>query len=531
MSLKAVLIPVLVFVMLIAPMFAGMVFERPLAEKKEHEEKKDALIREIADLEGELAEVEKEKPQEKIEKVEKTERTTQKMENINIRSLPMNTKAFDAFSLEQRNAIVAQDDVKAFLSEIRSAGKARRDISGGELTIPVVFLDIIRENMFRYSKLMNRVRVRNVNGQARQTVAGTYNEAVWEEMCGALNELTFTFNQVTLDGYKVAGYVPVCNALLEDSDIALAAEIVEGISQAIGYAKDKAILYGKGASHKMPKGIVTRLAEQSQPADYPVNAPAWEDLHSTHIITLSSALTGAAFWSALTVAASNTFTKYNRGTQFWAMNSKTYALLKSKVITFTASGDIAANVFATLPVINGDIDILEFIPDGDIIGGYGDLYLWAQRSGMTIESDRSVQFIQDNTVFRGKERADGVPVIAGAFVAINIAGSSVTTSLTFAADKANNALLDSLVIGTETLSPSFDASTLTYAVTAANASDAVTATPAVSSAKVTITYKGKNVVNGGTVTYTADGVAYPLVVTVKNGNETVVYTVNVTKAA
>lgn len=500
------------------------------AEKTAHEEKKDALTREIADLESELEQVENEKPTEKPA-AEKTERKSFKMEKIEIRKLPMNTKALDAFSVEQRSAMMAQDDVKAFLADIRAAGKARRDISGGELTIPVVFLDVIRENVFRYSKLLNRVRVRNVNGQTRQTVSGTIPEAVWEEMCGAINELTFTFNQVTLDGYKVAGYVPVCNALLEDSDINLAAEIVEGLSQAIGYAKDKAILYGKGAAYKMPKGIVTRLAETSKPSDYPSTAPAWTDLHTSNIISIDSSLTGAAFWAALTVAASKAFTRYNRGTQFWAMNSKTYALLKSKVITFTASGDVAANVFATLPVINGDIDILEFIPDGDIIGGYGDLYLWAQRSGMTIESDRSVQFIQDNTVFRGKERADGTPVIAGAFVAINIAGSSVTTSMTFAADTANDALLDSLVLGSETLSPSFDPATFTYSVTAANASDAITATPAQAGAKVEIAYKGKNVVNGGTITYTADGQAHAVTVTVKNGNEVVVYTVNVTKSA
>lgn len=501
------------------------------AEKTAHEEKKDALVREIADLENELSEAEKAKPEEKIEEVKKTERTNFKMEKINIRSLPMNTKALDAYSIEQRNAMMAQDDVKAFISEVRSAGKSKRDITGGELTIPVVFLDIIRENIFRYSKLMNRVRVRNVNGQARQTVAGTYPEAVWTEMCDAINELTLTFNQVTLDGYKVAGFVPVCNALLEDSDIALASEIVEGISQAIGLAKDKAILYGKGASYSMPLGIVTRLAQTSKPAGYPATAPAWSDLHTSNVITISSSLTGAEFWSALTLAASNAYTRYSRGNQFWAMNSKTYALLKSKVITFTATGDIVANVFGTLPVISGDIDVLEFIPDGDIIGGYGDLYLWAQRAGMTIEADRSVQFLQDNTVFRGKERADGTPVIAGAFVAININGQSVTTSMTFAANNANNATLNGLVLGTETLSPSFDPAVLTYSVTASNASDAITATPTMAGAKVAISYNGANVVNGGKVTYLADGVAHPVTVTVTNGNETVVYTVNVTKAA
>ena len=408
------------------------------ADKAAHENAKDALVRKIDELENELAEEERKAPAPKTpERSENAERSIPHM-NINIRSLPMNTRAFDAIPAEQRNAILAQDDVKQFLAELRSFKGQTRAISGGELTIPVVMLDLIAENMYRYSKLLNRVRVRNVSGEARQTIAGTVPEAIWTEMCGNINELTFVFNQIVTDGYKVAGYVPVCNALLEDNDVNLASWIVEMLAESIGLAIDKAILYGKGSASHMPLGIVTRLAQQSQPASYPANAPAWVDLHTTNMITINGdSLTGAAFWQALTVACGNTFTKYSRGEQFWCMNSKTYNYIKSKAIAVTASGDYVSNIFGLLPIINGNIDILEFMPDYDIVGGYGDLYLWAQRAGMAIESSREVQFIQDNTVFRGKERADGMPIIAGAFVAINVHNSSPTSALTFAGDTAN----------------------------------------------------------------------------------------------
>lgn len=409
------------------------------AESKAHEDAKDALTRKIEELENDLAEAERSAPKPGIPEDKKTitERGIEKMAFANIRTLPMNQRAFEAISMEERSRILADEEVKSFLANMRSMKGQQRAISGGELTIPVVMLDLIAENMYRYSKLLNRVRVRAVSGTARQTIAGTVPEAVWTEMCGIINELTFQFNQVTLDGYKVAGFIPVCNSLLEDNDVNLASWIVEMLSEAIGLAMDKAILYGKGAANKMPLGIVTRLAQTSKPSDYPAAAPAWVDLHTSNIIKIDNTLTGAAFWAALTVAAGNTFTKYSRGDQFWAMNSKTYALLKSKVITFTASGDVVANVFGYLPVINGNIDILEFIPDGDIIGGYGDLYLVARRAAMTIEASREVQFIQDNTVFKGKERADGIPVIAGAFVAININNVDVTTEMQFAGDDAN----------------------------------------------------------------------------------------------
>ena len=503
--------------------------ERYDADQRAHDEAKAAANAEISRLQAELEKIETSKPAAPVRADKNDERNEMKMyeAQCNIRTLPRRQRAFEAaYTRQERKEIVAQDDVQNFFAELRAASKVKASVSGGELTIPVVFLDLISENMYRYSKLLNRVRVREIRGQARQTVAGTVPEAVWTEMCGALNELNFVFNQVELDGYKVGGFVPVCNALLADNDIGLASWLVEMMSESIGMALDAAILYGTGT--KMPMGIVTRLAQSSKPAGYPANAPAWTDLHTSNIKSLSASLTGAAFWAALTEAAGNTFTKYSRGNQFWAMNSKTYNKLKSKVITFTATGDIVANIFGYLPVITGDIDILEFIPDDDIIGGYGDLYLLAQREGMTIGMDETgrTNRILDETLFFGKMRADGSPIIAGAFVAINIGGSSVTTTHSFPGDTANNADLASLSIG-ETLSPTFDADVTSYTATASNASDAVTAIADDPDAQVVVEYNGSQILNGSTVSWSTG--TKNLVVTVKKGNAVKVYTVAVTK--
>lgn len=508
------------------------------AEKQAYDERKSALEQEINEIEDQIKEIEANAPTRgnnpttnpESKHNERGERN--KMNIVNIRSLPKSQRVFDALSGEQRQAIIADNTMQEFLKELRSMKGQQRAVSGAELTIPVVMLDLIAENMYRYSKLLNRVRVRNVRGEARQTIAGTVPEAVWTEMCGAINELSFVFNQITLDGYKVAGFVPVCNSILEDNDVNLAGWIVEMLSEAVGLAMDKAILYGKGAASKMPLGIVTRLAQSAQPSDYPANAPAWVDLHTSNIIKIDGTTsTGAEFWAQLMEAIGNTYTRYSRGEMFWAMNSKTYAKLRSKLITFTATGDVVANLYGTLPVITGNVDVLEFIPDGDIIGGYGDLYLLALRSGMTIESSREVQFIQDNTVFKGKQRADGMPVIPGAFVAININNVNVTTAMDFAADTANDAQLSALSIGSEKLSPTFSATTYSYTVTASATSDKIEATAAAAGAQVTINYNGANVRNGGTVTWAADGTAHPLTITVKQGNAVRVYTINITKAS
>lgn len=500
--------------------------------KAEHDQNVNTLSAEIEQLEADLAAAEADAPTRKA-KTKIIERTDNKVQTtINIRTLPMSRRAFDALPEEIRSSIVQRDEVKDFLAQLRSMKGTNRAITGAELTIPVVFLDLIAENMFRYSKLLNRVRIRYVNGQARQTIAGTVPEAVWTEMCAAINELNFVFNQVTLDGYKVAGYVPICNSLLDDNDIDLAGWIVEMLSESIGYAMDKAILYGKGSASKMPLGIVTRLAQTTKPSDYPATAPEWVDLHESNILEIGGeGVTGAEFWAELMQATGATYTRYSRGNMFWAMNSKTYATLRSKVITFTATGDIAANIFGVLPIITGDVDILEFMPDGDIVGGYGDLYLLAMRSGLMIESSYEVQFLQDNTVFRAKQRADGQPIIPGAFVAININNTAVTTTMDFAADTANDAQLTGLTIAGVTLSPTFSPTTYSYTGgTASSNSAKVEATPAQAGAKVAIAVNGANLRNGGTATLNA-GASNTITATVTQGNAVRVYTVTVTGAA
>lgn len=411
-------------------------------ERSAHQDAVSALEAKVEELRSQIQAEEERTPPQAPEhraaehKAEENERSNT-MNSINIRSLPMTQRAFDAFPMETREAIVKQPDVQEFLTQLRSMKGQTRDIQGGALTIPVVLLDIIAENMYRYSKLLNRVRVRNVAGEARQTVAGLVPEAVWTEMCGVINELTFSFGQFSLDGYKIAGFIPVCNSLLEDNDVGLASMIVEMLTESVGLAMDKAILYGKGSGYHMPMGIVTRLAQQSQPESYPANAPAWTDLHSTNILSINNSYTGTQFWAALQEAVAAAYNRYARGEMFWCMNSKTYAKLKAKAIATNLDGAFVAMIGGTLPIVSGAVEILEFMPDNDIVGGFGDLYLVGLRAGMTIEQSREVQFIQDNTVFKGKMRADGVPVIAEAFVAINIAGSTPATSMTFAADGAN----------------------------------------------------------------------------------------------
>ena len=212
-------------------------------------------------------------------------------------------------------------------------------------------------------------------------------------------------------------------------------------------ALDKAILYGRNGANtqKMPLGIVTRLAQTSQPADYPATARPWVDLHTSNIKTISADVTGAALFQAIVTNSANMKSKYSKGEKVWVMNDATYTKLVAAAVTVDSNGRIVAGINGSMPVIGGAIEILDFIPDNVIIGGYFDLYLLAERAGAKFASSEHAFFIQDATVFKGTARYDGQPVIAEGFVAIGIGGTTPTAEMTFAPDTANtvqNVLID-----------------------------------------------------------------------------------------
>lgn len=343
---------------------------------------------------------------------------------------------FTGMNRSEINTFIARDDVKEFLARVREFKGEKRAVTGAELTIPEVMLDLLRDNLYRYSKLITKVRLRSVGGKARQNIMGAVPEGIWTEAVGKLNELSIGFNQVEVDGYKVGGYIAIPNSTLEDSDLNLASEILDALGQALGLAVDKAILYGTGV--KMPIGIATRLAQTVQPSDWGANAPAWTNLSTTNLLKFDpTGMTSEEFFSELLLYLGVARPNYSSGGTFWAMNRKTRMKLLSKAVTFNAAGALVAGMNNTMPIEGGDIVELPFIPDNDIIGGYGDLYLLAERAGASLASSEHVKFTEDQTVFRGTARYDGMPVFGEGFVIVNIANAAPTTTIAFASDTAN----------------------------------------------------------------------------------------------
>lgn len=419
-------------------------------EKEEHEAAKKSLEDELTELEAglEAEEAAQDTSEEPKPQPQAEERKEERMTTRN--------KFFRGVDTD---AMFQRDDVKAYLSEIRSCIKNKRELTNVGLTIPEVFVGLIKENVENYSKLYKHVNVQPIAGKAREIVQGTVAEAIWTECCAVLNELNLAFNDVEIDCYKVAGYYKVCNAVLEDNDVQLATKLLEALSQAIGLAVDKAILYGRNSAsaQKMPLGIVSRLAQTSEPANYPATARPWVDLHTSNIISLSAGLTGAGLFKQIVLASGAAKGKYSRGGKVWVMNETTYTKLMAETVSVNANGQIVSGVAGTMPVVGGVIEVLDFTPDNTIIGGYFDLYMLGERAGAQFAQSEHVFFIQDQTAFKGTARYDGQPVIAEAFVAIGLeATTPVASSVAFAPDEANTVKAIALNVNAVTIDLSED---------------------------------------------------------------------------
>lgn len=412
------------------------------------EQERSANAAEIARIEGEIAQRE-----EQIRSLEAaqtpppasnpvsnsgTENNTNHERGNVIMSNP--ERRWFGLTYQQRDELLARDSTKDFLQRFRQLRAQQNSATGAELGIPTEFMQILRDLTYQNSKLWPYVHSESIRGHSRQNMVGTDAEAVWTEALANINEITLDFTQLEVDGYMLAGYIAISNALLQDdSDLQLLTSIINAMGRANALALDKSIVYGTGK--KMPVGFVTRLAATAKPEWWGNDQGAFTDLHSSHILRLDiDSSSGTAFFSTLIEALGIADPKYSDGRVFWVMNRKTHIHLMSKALAFNAAAAIAAGINNTFPIVGGDIIELEFMADNDIAGGFGSLMRMAEREGLSIASSDIPYFLRNMTVYRSIGRYDGKPARGEAFVMVNFHNTAPTTSISFAADLANEKL-------------------------------------------------------------------------------------------
>lgn len=383
-------------------------------DKAALEEKKGKLEGEIADLEGELEQLNnkdhKNDPEQTEEKIER---------NKNLGG----QQRMESNKLTKRGQVIERlnrEEVRSFYSNLSQAIQ-KRSITGLDLTIPQILLDTVTDDIGRYSVFYDLVRVAKLTGKGRAIVAGEAPQAVWTEMVGKINELGCLFTDIEVDGYKVGGFIPLDNSLIEDSMVNLANHVEECLKESIAIALDKAILYGTGT--KMPLGLIPAIQ-------------ANDTLKLSNIITLTTANTKfAKIIEAMKYVKRG---RRGRGPITIAMNEATWL---GTVVPMSLASN-AAGAFVTVsgqafPGVGYKVVFSEEIPENNLIVGDFSKYLLAERSDIKGASSTEFLFTEDKTVFKATARFDGKPVKTGAFVIIGLNDVVPTVTASFAVDSAN----------------------------------------------------------------------------------------------
>src|SRR5690625_1405526 len=363
-------------------------------EQTEHDDNKKKLEDELADLEEELEELNDKAPKNK----DGDQRDKPKFNQGGDMRMSHNKFETRAQMLDRLN----QPEVREFYAKVAEAAKDKRALSGTEVIIPEQVINMIQQRLGDYSTLYKEVTVQTLSGTARVIMDGAIPEAIWTEMCDPVEELSSAFSQTELDGFKVGGFIPVCNAVLEDSMINLANFVETRLAMAIAKAIDKAILIGEGATAKQPLGIITALADETD-RNVSTNGDLADVVGNMSLI--DDGEDGAPLGEVIAVMKRSTY----------------YAKLAPQTFLPTADGRLVVQTAQSPRLPDGTrIVFSQYAPDNTIVLGDFKKYLLGERAGVKLSLSTDVRFIQDQTVFKGTARYDGKPIYSEFFVVITI---------------------------------------------------------------------------------------------------------------
>lgn len=372
--------------------------EKLEADKGELDEKKGTLEGEISALEGELEELNSKTPDNSPTAPQGEERNKQTQSQGGETRMRENKFETRAQMLERLN----QPEVREFYSTVAKAVKDKRAITDTDIVIPDAVISMIQQRLGDYSTLYREVNVETLNGPGRIIMDGAIPEAIWTEMCDPVEELASGFSQTELDGFKVGGFIPVCNAILEDAMINLANFIETRLAMAIAKALDKAILIGQGASAKQPLGIITALA--SVPAQNVDSDGTLGDIVG-NMALIDDGEDGVPVGEVIAVMKRSTY----------------YARIAPQTFLPTADGRLVIQTAQSPRLPDGTrVVFSQYAPADTIVLGDFKKYLLGERRGVQLAVSTDVRFIQDQTVFKGTARYDGKPIYPEYFVVITL---------------------------------------------------------------------------------------------------------------
>lgn len=275
--------------------------------------------------------------------------------------------------------------------------KNLRAVGGEGLTIPQIIINRIMDIVGDYSTLYPLVDKITCGGTARILIDTDTEPATWLEQKGAIPQGDVgTIGYIDFDGYKLGKATLIDEYILQDSIINVDAYVIKKLARAIAMGIDKAILNGTGSAGKQPEGIITQLPENNK-------------------ITITDPENVVALAKPLALIDTG---EDSTGEIVAVMHRTTYYDKVLDILAVNLNGGMVGAIPAfNKPNINGLRVVFNNFMEKDKIL-YGDFakYTLVEREAMSVESDKSVKFLDDQVAYKGRGRFDGKPTKPSAFV-------------------------------------------------------------------------------------------------------------------
>lgn len=439
--------------------------------------------------------------------------------------------------LEQAKELVNQNDMNVLAQRgVRQLTSAEREyyekiidamksqdpkqaLNNIETVFPETIINSVFEDLTTNHPLLSKLNATSVSGLTRMMMnTNGEQKAAWGKLTSKIiEELTSGFKEVDVTQDKLSAFLPVSKAMLDLGPAWLDNYVRQVLTEALANGLEYGIVNGTGKdepigmSRQVGDGVNVVSGEYPKKDTIKITA-----LNMVQLGNITSIMARNSNGQARTV--SNLIMIVNP-VDYW-----------KRILPATRAMSPDGVYVSTLPI---PVEIIQSaaVDEGTAVYGLAGKYflgIGMAKNGK-IEYSDEYRFLEDERVYLIKAYAYGFALDNNAFVVLNIKDLQpvrfeVVSKLE---EHVDNALLSDLKIGGLTLTPKFDASTVSYKVTTTAATNTITAFPESATATIEIKTGEVPVTNGGKATWNSG--SNTVTVKVTDGEQTKTYTVTVTK--
>ena len=401
----------------------------------------------------------------------------------------------------------------------------KQALSDVTVVFPQTVISRVMDDLSTKHPLLSKIQFTSTGGAIRMMLnTDGINKAAWGKLCSKIvEEITSGFKEVDAGLYKLSAFIPVCKAQLDLGPEWLDRYVRAILSEALANGLEEGIVMGDG--NDQPIGMVRDVSDnvaviggKTYPEKAKVKVNDFEPATMGKLVSL--------------LAKTPNGKDRDPDDLILLVNPQDYYLRVMPATTVRSPDGTYRNDIFPVPLT---VIRTSALPRGQAVFGIGRLYfapVGMNKNGR-IEYSDDYHFLEDERVYLIKLYANGFPLDNNAFLNLDITSlQPMTYRVTSvpAPAASTDADLVSLKLGSLSLSPDFNSSTISYAASTSDASNTVTAVPSNASASIKVEVGGKEIENGKPATWSKGSNSVKVTVTAEDGSTTKSYTVTVTKS-